>query len=57
VRLEDVERARDLVSETSGSLSARDGLHVAVMQRERIRRVLSFDRGFDGVEGIERLAD
>jgi hypothetical protein len=57
VRLEDVERARDLVSETSGSLSARDGLHVAVMQRERIRRVLSFDRGFDGVEGIARLAD
>lgn len=36
-------------------LSARDAIHVAVMRRRGITRVLSFDRGFDAVEGIERI--
>ena len=37
------------------SLSARNALHVAVMRRTQISRVLSFDRGLDAVPGIERL--
>lgn len=37
------------------NLSARDAIHVAVMRRRGITRILSFDRGFDGVEGIERI--
>ena len=37
-------------------LSARDAIHVAVMQREGVGRILSFDGGFDGVPGIERLS-
>src|SRR2546425_12824462 len=37
-------------------LSARDALHLAVMERERVHRIMSFDRGFDGVPGVERLS-
>jgi uncharacterized protein len=50
----DVERARRLVLGTT-RLSARDAVHVAVMQGRDIGRVMSFDRGFDAVPGIERI--
>jgi len=50
----DVERAREFVLGTPG-LSARDALHAAVMQREGITRILSFDAGFDELPGITRL--
>lgn len=50
----DVLRARDLVLRTK-MLSARDALHVAVMVREGISRVMSFDADFDRVPGIVRL--
>jgi predicted nucleic acid-binding protein len=36
-------------------LSARDALHVAIMERHGIDRILSFDSGFDGLPGISRL--
>lgn len=52
---DDVVRARDLVMGAKG-LSARDALHVAVMVREGIARVMSFDTDFDRVPGIERLS-
>lgn len=39
----------------SAGISARDAVHVAVMRRHGITRILSFDRGFDAVEGIERI--
>ena len=52
VEREDVERARRLVQTTR--LSARDAVHVAIMRRRRITQILSFDRGFDEVEGIAR---
>jgi len=54
VEVEDVSRARRLIAAET-SLSARDALHVAVMQRYGITRILSFDTGFDGIMGIERL--
>ena len=50
-----VESAKTLVLERQ-HLSARDGLHLAVMAQHGIRRILSFDRGFDTVPGIERIA-
>jgi predicted nucleic acid-binding protein len=50
----DVERARRLVLGRA-PLSARDAVHVAVMQGRDIGRVMSFDRGFDSVPGIERV--
>ena len=54
VELEDVARARRLV-EAASSLSARDAVHLAVMQRHGITRILSFDTGFDGIVGVERI--
>jgi predicted nucleic acid-binding protein len=50
----DAERAKDIVLGLPG-LSARDALHAAVMERERIDRVMSFDAGFDRVPGLVRL--
>jgi uncharacterized protein len=49
-----VQRAKDIVM-GSRRLSARDALHVAVMEEHGIERILSFDTAFDGVPGIERL--
>ena len=54
VEQRDVERARDVML-ARWTLSARDALHVAVMERHDITRILSFDAGFDAVPGIERL--
>jgi uncharacterized protein len=49
-----VERAKAIVL-GKRQLSARDAVHVAVMEHHGITRILSFDAGFDGVPGIERL--
>jgi uncharacterized protein len=37
-------------------LSARDAVHLAVMRRHGIDRILSFDTGFDGLPGITRIS-
>lgn len=50
----DVERARELVLGRRG-MSARDAIHVAVMEREGITRIMSFDAGFDDVPGLTRI--
>ena len=55
IEAEDVERARDVMAGL-GRLSARDALHVAVMKRRRVERVLSFDAGFDAVGWVERVS-
>jgi uncharacterized protein len=51
----DVVRAKDLLG-TRPDLSARDALHAAIMERRGVDRVLTFDRGFDGLPGVERIA-
>jgi uncharacterized protein len=48
----DVESARRLVLTTA--LSARDAVHLAIMRRRGVNRILTFDRGFDGLTGIIR---
>jgi predicted nucleic acid-binding protein len=40
----------------AGRLSARDAIHVAVMRRHGVPRILTFDSGFDGVPGISRIS-
>ena len=50
-----VERAKGIVLGQK-SLSARDAVHIALMQIHGIKRILSFDRGFDGFPGITRLS-
>lgn len=51
---DDVFQAKNIAA-THVSLSARDALHVAVMRHHEIGQILSFDRGFDAVAGLERL--
>lgn len=36
-------------------LSARDAVHVAVMEQYGITRILSFDTGFDNLPGVTRI--
>lgn len=49
------ERAKEIVL-GHRHLSARDAVHVAVMEQHAIERILSFDSGFDGFPGIARLS-
>ena len=37
-------------------LSARDAIHLALMGQHDVRRIMSFDAGFDDFPGIERLS-
>ncbi len=50
-----VERAKEIVM-GHRNLSARDAVHLAVMQQHGIERILSFDSGFDNFPGITRLS-
>lgn len=51
----DVEKAAEILAGRP-RISARDALHVAVMARRQVTRILSFDAGFDGVPGLERIS-
>ncbi len=37
-------------------VSARDAVHLAIMEKQEIGLIFSFDAGFDGYPGITRLA-
>jgi predicted nucleic acid-binding protein len=50
-----VERTRQIVL-GHHQISARDAVHLAVMEQQGVARILSFDSGFDGFPGIKRLA-
>ena len=50
-----VERAKQIILAYQ-RLSARDAVHLAVMERHGIERILSFDTGFDGFPGVTRLS-
>ena len=50
----DAKEAKDLVL-GAHRLSARDAVHVAVMRRHGVERILTFDAGFDGVPGVARV--
>ena len=49
-----VERAKEIVLGYSG-LSARDAVHLAVMENHGIDRIFSFDSGLDQFPGVTRL--
>jgi predicted nucleic acid-binding protein len=51
----DVERAKALMLGLT-PLSARDAVHVAVMRRRGVSRVMSFAAGLDQVGWVERMA-
>lgn len=50
----DVQRAAVMLD--ASDLSAGDAIHLAVMQRHGIGRIMTFDRRFDAIPGIERYA-
>jgi predicted nucleic acid-binding protein len=54
VKLDDVLRAKTVV-QGNARLSARDAIHIAVMERQGVVRILTFDSAFDAVPGVERL--
>lgn len=54
VELADVERAKEIVY-GKAQMSARDALHLAVMEHHGVSRILSFDAGFDAFPGVTRL--
>ena len=54
VNLQAVERAKQIVLGYE-TLSARDAVHLSVMEQNGIQNILSFDAGFDGFPGITRL--
>ncbi len=56
IELQDVERAKAILLATE-RMSARDALHIAVMERRKIEKILTFDTDFDRVPGINRLLD
>ncbi len=49
------ERAKEIVL-GHPRLSARDAVHLAVMEQHGIGSILTFDTGFDGFPGITRLS-
>ncbi|MBE3065188.1 MAG: type II toxin-antitoxin system VapC family toxin [Spirochaetes bacterium] len=50
----DVEQAKTVLA-GSRRLSARDALHIAIMERHGVDRILSFDTGSDARPGIVRI--
>ena len=50
----DVLRAGE-IAQNRALLSARDALHIAVMERHGIRSILSFDADFDRWPGLKRI--
>lgn len=54
IDLEAVERARQIVLGYS-ELSARDAVHVAIMEKRQVEKIVSFDAGFDGIPSLVRL--
>ncbi|HYL84851.1 MAG TPA: type II toxin-antitoxin system VapC family toxin [Candidatus Angelobacter sp.] len=52
---EATERAKEIVLGHT-RISARDAIHLAIMERHKVSRIFSFDTGFDGYPGIARLA-
>ena len=52
--MDDVRLARAILREVSG-IQARDAIHAAIMRNRGIVRIMSHDRGFDRIPGIERI--
>jgi predicted nucleic acid-binding protein len=49
------ERAKQIVL-GHRRISARDAVHLAVMEHHEIEQILSFDSGFDGFPGVSRVS-
>lgn len=54
ISLSNTNRALELLLE-SPQLSPRDAIHVASMEAHQLHRILTTDRDFDAVDGVERV--
>ena len=54
ITLDHVNRARTLLESHEG-LSARDAVHLAVMESHEVSEIFSFDSGFDTVPTVRRI--
>ena len=54
IELTHMQRAKELLLGDYG-LSARDVLHLAVMEDAAITRIMTFDEGFDRYPGLDRI--
>jgi len=52
--MQDIEAAKGKLLSVAW-VSARDALHLAVMERQGIDRIMSFDAGFDNATSISRV--
>ena len=55
VTLADTDRAKMLVTKIRG-VSVRDAIHAAVMLNHDVTEIATFDRGFDRIDGVARVA-
>jgi uncharacterized protein len=55
ITVAEVQEAKQIVLGGYG-VSARDALHLAVMQAHEVDRILTFDRGFDKFPGVDRIS-
>ncbi len=55
VTREDVIKAVEVLNRKELGLQPRDAIHVAIMLNNGIETIYSYDRHFDGIEGIRRL--
>ena len=51
IDLDAVQRAKEIMT-TNDALSARDALHVAVIEAHGVGQMMSFDAGFDQLPGV-----
>ena len=54
IGMEQVERAKTIVLGRP-RLRARDAIHLAVMERHSVARIMSFDADYDGLPGVTRV--
>jgi len=54
IERENVERAKTVLLGKYG-ISARDAIHLAVMEQRGVQHILSFDKGFDRYPNVRRL--
>jgi len=55
VTLADTDRAKQIVCAKDSRAGVRDAIHVAVMLNNDVKRIATFDAGFDKIPGIERI--
>ncbi len=54
---ETMRKAKELVVQSTWHWSARDALHLAVMQQHNIQSILSFDSDFDHFPSVVRVSE